>query len=108
LDAKIKKEIEANEGGTVWRDSKARLLDCIVQKQRVMPSRDVWEENYADFEACDGLPTKGTKEYNWMKHQSSSGPACSDAKIKKEIELNEGGTVLRDRKAKMDGCIATK
>ena len=51
---------------------------------------------------------KGTKEYNWMKHQSSSGPACSDAKIKKEIELNEGGTVLRDRKAKMDGCIATK
>jgi hypothetical protein len=33
LDAKIKKEIEANEGGTMWRHRKARLLDCIMQNK---------------------------------------------------------------------------
>jgi hypothetical protein len=25
--------------------------------------RDMWDENYTDFEACDGMPAKGTKEY---------------------------------------------
>ncbi len=48
----------------MWRDRKARLLDCAVQKISVMPSRDTWEENYADFEACDGMPVEGTKELN--------------------------------------------
>ncbi len=33
LDAKVKKEIEANEGGTVWRERKVRLLDCVAQKK---------------------------------------------------------------------------
>ncbi len=51
LNAKIKKEIEANEGGTMWRDRKARFLDCVLQKISVMPGRETWEENYTDFEA---------------------------------------------------------
>jgi hypothetical protein len=107
LDAKIKEEIEANEGRTVWSDRKARFLDCIAQKITVMPSRDVWEENCADFKACDGMPVRGTKEYNW-RNQFSSGPAGLDSNIKKENEANEGGTVRRDRKARLAGCIATK
>ncbi len=37
---------------------------------------------------------KGTKEYNWMKHQSSSGPAGSDAKIKKEDLAGIGSTLF--------------
>jgi hypothetical protein len=61
---------------------------------------NVWEENYADFEACDGMSAKGSKLYNWKQTQLSSGPAGWDAKIKKEIEANEGGTVWRDRKAR--------
>jgi hypothetical protein len=35
-----------------------------------------------------------------MKHQLSSGPAGLDAKIKKEIEANEGG-IWRERKARL-------
>ena len=108
LDAEIRKEIEADEGSTLWSDRKARFLDCIAQKITVMPSRDVWEENYADFEACEGMPARGTKEYNQRLTQLSSGPAGLNAKIKKEIEVNEGGTVWRDRKARLAGCIATK
>ncbi len=108
MGAKIKKKIKANEGGTMWRDRIARLLDCITKTKRVMPSRDVWEENYADFEACEGMPARGTKEYNQRLTQLSSGPAGLNAKIKKEIEVNEGGTVWRDRKARLAGCIATK
>jgi hypothetical protein len=56
----MKKEFQTNEGGTVWRDRKVRLLDCITQKTRVMHRRDVWEEICTDFEACDGKPAKGT------------------------------------------------
>jgi hypothetical protein len=37
LDAKIKKEIEANEGGSMWRDRKVRHLDCITPKKEVWP-----------------------------------------------------------------------
>jgi hypothetical protein len=33
LDSRIEKEIAANsEGGTVWSDKKARLIDCIHNK----------------------------------------------------------------------------
>jgi hypothetical protein len=82
LDAKIKKEIKANEGGTVWRDRKARLLDCVAQKKSVMPSRDVWEENYTKFEAYQGIPKRDTKEYNWMVTQLNNKNIGLDAKIK--------------------------
>jgi hypothetical protein len=58
LDAKIKKDIEANEEDTMWRDRKARLLDCIVQKISVMASRDMLEENFADFNVCDSMPAR--------------------------------------------------
>jgi hypothetical protein len=66
-----------------------------------MTSRDVWEENYADFVACDSMPAKGTPEYNWTKHHLSGGSFGLDGKIKKEIEANEGGTMWRDRKARL-------
>jgi hypothetical protein len=88
LDAKIKKEVEVNEGGIMWR------------------VRDVWEENYTDVEACDGMPAKGAKEYNWMKHQLSSEPAGLHAKM--GIDMNEGGTMWRNREARLLDCITQK
>jgi hypothetical protein len=36
---------------------------------------------------------RGTKELNWNQTPFSSGPFGLDAKIKMEIEMNEGGTV---------------
>jgi hypothetical protein len=71
-------------------------------------SKNVWEQNYTDFEACDGMPAQGTKEYTWEQTQLSSGPASLDAKIKKEIEANDGGTMWRDRKPRLLDCIVPK
>ncbi len=48
--------------------------------------KDVWDENYADFEACDGMPGNGTKELNWKESQLKSGRKSLDDKIKKEIK----------------------
>jgi hypothetical protein len=54
------------------------------------------------------MPARGTKEYNWIQIQLKSGPAGLDAKIKKEIAMNEGGTMWRDRKLRLAGFIVTK
>jgi hypothetical protein len=83
----------------MWRDRKANFFDCIAQKIGVMPRIEVWDENNSNFNACDSMHAKGTKEYYWKQTQLSSERAGFDAKIKKEIEPNEGGTVWRDRKA---------
>jgi hypothetical protein len=54
------------------------------------------------------MPVRGIKEYNWKQTQLSNGPKGLNAKIKKEVEVSEEGTVWRDRKARLAGCIATK
>ena len=33
FDGKIKKEISANEGSTLWRDRRAKLVACIAKKK---------------------------------------------------------------------------
>ncbi len=33
LDCKIKKEIDTNEGGSIWRDRKAILVDCVAKNK---------------------------------------------------------------------------
>jgi hypothetical protein len=96
-----------NDGCTVWRDRKARPFDCLTHKKRVTSSNAL-EENNAKFEAYDSMSARRTKVVNWKKTQLKSGPAGLDYKIKKEIEVNEGSTVWRDRKAGLAGCIATK
>jgi hypothetical protein len=52
-----------------------------------------WEETFTDFEAYVKMPAVGSKLYNWKLHQLISGSFGLDAKIWKEIEANEGGTV---------------
>jgi hypothetical protein len=34
LNAKIQKELEENEGSTMWSDRRARLDNCVAQKRR--------------------------------------------------------------------------
>jgi hypothetical protein len=88
----------------VWDETVIEVLSIEHQPHRGRRSsdrsKDKWDENYVDFEACDGMPAKETKEYHWRQTQLSSGHFGLDAKIKKEIEANEGGTVWKDRKAR--------
>ncbi len=73
MDSKIEKENYVNEEGTMWIDKKVRLENCIVQKNCVMSNGNVtWEEQYTEFEACNGMPVKGTTLQNWKKNQMSN------------------------------------
>ena len=36
------------------------------------------DEQFTEFEACKGMPAKGTKLYNWQMTQLSNGRAVLD------------------------------
>jgi hypothetical protein len=55
-----------------------------------MTSRTAWEKNYTEFEACHGMPARGTKELNWKEIQYKIGHKGLDCKMKKVIEANKG------------------
>jgi len=97
FDGKIKKEISANEGSTLWRDRRAKLVACIAKKKD-----DEWEEKYTEFDDYDGMPETTSVLYNWQHNQLTR----FDGKIKKEIAANKGITLWRDRRAKLVACIA--
>ncbi len=97
FDGKIKKEIAANKGSTIWKDRRARLVACIAKKDH-----DKWEVQYAGFD--DGMPERGSTSYIWQKNQLTR----LDGKIKNEITANEGSTVWRDRRARLKSCITRK
>jgi hypothetical protein len=99
LDAKIKKEIYANERSTVWSDRKVRFGNCIGQKLSVKCS-NMWEEYYAVFKGHDGMLATGIK--------LSRGPSGLDAVIEEEIEEKEGSTLWSDRKVRLANCNALK
>ena len=63
-----------------------------------------WEVQYAEFENYDGMPERGSTSYNWQKNQLTR----YDGKIKKESAANEGSTVWRDRRARLESCITRK
>ncbi len=71
LVAKIEKESESNERGTMWRDRKARLEKCISQKNSVM-SNDKREEQFTKFKAHVGMPARGTRLFNLQMTQLSN------------------------------------
>ena len=63
LNTRIRKEIEENEGSTVWSDrTRVRLVNCVSQKKRDALGNK-WENKYAEFKRCVVMPVKGTKLY---------------------------------------------
>ena len=89
LNAKIRKEIEENEG-SIWRERRVKLSDCVVQKNRAKIG-NVWEKKYAELKRCVEMPEKGTPLHNWQKSQlSNTHDCCLNAKIQKELAENEG------------------
>ena len=93
LNAKIRKEIEENEGST-WSEWRVKLCDCVEQKNRVKIG-NTWEKKYAEFIICMGRPERGTPLHTWQMHQLSNGAGNLNAKIQKEKAENEEGTVWR-------------
>ncbi len=72
----------------LWRDRRARLESCIVNKNHYK-----WEVQYAEFDDYDGIPKKGSTLHTWQRNQLTG----VDGKTKKENAANKGSTVWRDR-----------
>ena len=64
-----------------------------------------WENQYAEFARC--VVEERTKLYYWQENQLSNGSKGLNAKNEKLAE-NEGSTVWRDRRGRLDNCIAQK
>jgi hypothetical protein len=107
LNAKIRKEIEENEGSFVWRERRVELADCVKQKNRAKIG-NAWERKFDEFKRCVGMPMKGTPLHTWQKNQLSNGASSLNAKIRKEIEENEGSFVWRERRVELADCVAQK
>jgi hypothetical protein len=107
LNAKIREEIEENKGSTIWRERRVKLSDCVEQKNRVKIG-NAWEKKYAEFESYDGMPKKGTPLHTWQKNQLSNGAGGLNAKIRKELEEDEGSTIWSERRVKLANCVEQK
>ena len=100
MNAKIQKELAANEGSTVLSDRRERLCDCVAQK-----IDNKWENQYAELERCVVMPAEGTKLYTWQRIQLSTGPGGLDAKTRKQIAENREGMVWSERRARLLDCV---
>jgi hypothetical protein len=108
LNAKIRKEMEENEGSTIWRERRVKLSDCLEQKNRAKMGI-VWERKFVEFESYDEMPEKGTPLYNWQMNQLGNAYGiCLNAKIRKEEAENKGSTVWSERRVKLAKCVAQK
>jgi len=105
LKAKIRKEIEENEGSTIWSEWRVELCDRVEQQKNHAKIGNAWEEKYNEFESYNGMPEKRTKLYNWQMHQVGNGAASLNAKIRKEKAENEEGTVWSERSVKLADCV---
>ena len=106
LNAKIWEEIEENKGSTIWRERRVKLSDCVEQKNRAKIG-NAWEEKYAEFKRCVGMPKRGTPLYNWQNNQLSNTTGTLNAKIQKELAENKG-SIWSERKGKLANCVEQK
>jgi hypothetical protein len=53
------------------------------------------------------MPEKGTRLYTW-KQQFSNGTGGLNAKIRKELEENEGSTIWSEQRVKLFNCVEQK
>ena len=108
LNAKIQKELVENKGSTEWSERRAKLANCVEQKNRAKIG-SAWEEKYDEFESYGGMPKKGTPLHNWQQNQlSNTHSSCLNAKIQKELAENKGSTVWSERRVKLANCVEQK
>jgi len=108
LNAKIRKEIEENEGSTVWSEWRVELSDCVEQKNRAKIG-NAWERKFDEFESYDGMPERRTPLFYWQHNQlSNTHGSCLYAKIQKELAENKGSIVWSERRVKRANCAAQK
>ena len=107
LNAKIREEIDENEGSTIWSERRVKLANCVEQKNHAKIG-NAWEKKYAEFKSYEGMPERGTPLHTWQKNQlSNTHVSCLNAKIQKELAENEG-SIWRERRVKLANCVEQK
>jgi hypothetical protein len=66
---------------------------------------NAWEKKFAVFESYDRMPEIGTPLYNWQRQQLGNGHASLNAKIREEIEENEGSTIWTKQRVKLSDSV---
>ena len=107
LNAKIRKEVEENEGSTVWSERRVKLSDCFEQKNHAKIGI-AWERKFDEFKRCVGMPKKGTLLRTWQQHQLKNGAGSLNAKIREELAENKGSTIWSERRVKLSDCFEQK
>jgi hypothetical protein len=113
-----KERIAAYENGIGSMSAKERMaaskkgnkngLGAMSAEENKMRMGIVWEEKYAEFKRCVGMPEIGTQLHNWQKNQlGNTHASCLNAKIQKEIEENEG-SICREWRVKLSDCVVQK
>ena len=67
-----------------------------------------WEKKYAEFESYDGMPERGTPQFNWQQNQLSDGAGSLNAKIWEELAENKESAIWSERKVKLANCFEQK
>ena len=68
-----------------------------------------WERKFDALKKCVEMPDRGTPLYTWKQNQlSNTYECCLNAKIRKEIEENEGSTVWSERRVELSDCVEQK
>jgi len=108
LNAKIREELAENEGSTIWSEWRVKLSDCVIVQKNRAKIGNAWEKKYAEFESYNGMPERGTPQFNWQQNQLSNGPGSLNAKIWEELAENEGSTIWSERRVKLANCVEQK
>jgi len=75
------------------RGNADRVVDCVEQNNSAKID-NAWEKKCDDFKRCVEMLERGTPLHTWQSHQlSNTHVSCLNAKIRKEIEENEGSTI---------------
>jgi hypothetical protein len=84
-------------------------LGSMSAEENTMRMGIVWEEKYAEFKRCVGMPEIGTSLYNWQRQQlGNTHASCLNAKIRKEHAENKGRNRWSDWRVKLSDCIEQK
>jgi hypothetical protein len=84
-------------------------LGAMSAEENKMRMGIAWEEKYAEFKRCVGMPEIGTPLYKWQSQQlGNTHKSCLNAKIRKERAENKGSTIWSERRVKLSDCVEQK
>ena len=64
-----------------------------VSAKSMLAAGIVREKKYAEFKSYDGMPERGTPQFNWQQNQLSDGAGSLNVKIREELAENKESAI---------------